>query len=209
MHSPSHYSSSLLHFTEQQICPLCFLNNSSVFFLYFKKWTWIEYIYQCIKLTGHRLRVCCILTLIPIQELTLLSVPSSFPPALSTHADSTHCDLWRPCWIFHTISLHSSGCTSAASQYVAIIGPVVGAESKAINPFLLLFAPWLAVTGCSVIGQERTCPLHFTLISLQLQTLIPARLRIPLLLPISSQSLFPVLPLPPVSSPPSPCWTNL
>lgn len=131
------------------------------------------------------------------------------PLHLSPNTFSPHSDLRRLRWKFHTIFLHSSGCTSAGSQYVAIIGPVVGAESKAINPFLLLFAPWLAVTGCSVIGQEHTCPLHFTLISPQLQTLIPARLRIPLLPPISTQSLFPVLPLPPVNSPPSPCWANL
>lgn len=88
---------------------------------------------------------------------------------------SPHSDLQRPCCKFHTIALHTSVCTSTGSQYVAIIGPVVGAESKAINPFLLLFAPWLAVTGWSIIGQEHTCPLHFTLISLQLQTLIPDR----------------------------------
>lgn len=72
--------------------------------------------------------------------------------------------------MLHTISPRSSGCTGAATQYVAIIGPAVGGESKAINPFLLLFAPRLAVTGRHVIGQERACPLRFTLISLRLQT---------------------------------------
>lgn len=114
----------------------------------------------------------------------------------------------------HAENFTQSPCTAVAaactgSQYVAIIGPVVGAESKAINPFLLLFAPWLAVTGCSVIGQKHTCPLHFTLISLQLQTPTPARLRIPLLPPISTQCLFAALPLQPVNCPPSQCWANL
>lgn len=44
------------------------------------------------------------------------------------------------------------------------------------------------MTGCSVIGQERACPLHFTLISLRLQT--------------------PVLENPP-PTPPPPVWLQL
>lgn len=138
----------------------------------------------------------------PSEEHSLLHLQFLSTVQLFISNASPHSDLWRPCRKFHTISPHSSGCTSTGSQYVAIIGPVVGAESKAINPFLLLFAPWLAVTGCSIIGQEHTCPLRFTLISLQLQTLTPARLRIPLLPPISTQSLFPALRVPPVNHPP-------
>lgn len=120
--------------------------------------------------------------------LYLNTDPVTHPLRLSPNLFHPHFDLRRPLWKFHTIFLHCSGCTSALSQHVAIIGPVVAAETKAINPFLLLFAPWLAVTGCSIIGPEPTCPLHFTLISSQLQNLIPARLRIPLLPPMSSLS---------------------
>lgn len=98
------------------------------------------------------------------EQTHLLSSQISHSPVLSGTA------LQRRYPILHTISPHSGGCAGAATQYVAIIGPAVGAESQAINPFLLLFAPRLAVTGCRVIGQECACPLRFTLISLQLQT---------------------------------------
>lgn len=94
------------------------------------------------------------------SSLTLLLMIQLFMSSISPQFD-----LQRPCRKFHTISLHSSGCTSTGSQYVAIIGPVLEPQSQAINPFLLLFALWLTVTGCSIIRQEHTCPLHFTLIS--------------------------------------------
>lgn len=88
----------------------------------------------------------------------------SHPPVLS----GTALQRRRP--MLHTISPHSGGCAGAAAQYGAVIGPAVGAASQPISPFLLLFAPRLAVTGCRVIGQELACPLRFTLMSLRVQS---------------------------------------
>lgn len=102
--------------------------------------------------------------------------------------------------MLHTISPHSGGCAGAAAQDGAVIGPAAGAASQPISPFLLLFAPRLAVTGCRVIGQERACPLRFTLMSLRVQSPI---------LETPPPGLAPALPLPPVSSPPSPRWAHL